>query len=41
MADLGLPTDTVEETPQTSCDSLPSEPNKNKGFGFLIYALLG
>ena len=40
MADLGLPIDTVEETPQTNCDSLPSNP-ENTGFGFLIYALLG
>ena len=23
MADLGLPIDTVEETPQTNCDILP------------------
>lgn len=41
MTDLGLPVDTVEETPQTNCDSLPSEPVRNRGFGFLIYNLLG
>ena len=41
MADLGLPIDTVEETPQTNCDGLPSNPERNQGFGFLIYALLG
>ena len=41
MADLGLPVDTVEETPQANCGSLPSNPERNQGFGVLIYALLG
>ena len=41
MADLGLPIDTVEETPQINCNSLPSNHKRNIGFGFLIYNLLG
>ena len=41
MADLGLPVDTVEETPQINCDSLPSNSNNKFGFGFLIYNLIG
>ena len=41
MADLGLPIDTVEETPQINCDSLPPKTDRNTGFGFLIYNLLG
>ena len=39
MADLGLPTDTVDQTSQDNCDILPATGN-NFGFDFLIYNLL-
>ena len=39
MADLGLPTDTVDQTSQYNCDILPASGN-NFGFNFLLYNLL-
>ena len=39
MADLGLPTDTVDQTSQDNCDILPSF-GSNFGFDFLLYNLL-
>ena len=39
MADLGLPTDTVDQTSQDNCDILPAS-GKNFDFDFLLYNLL-